>query len=102
MVKTTSTCQPLNYYVFQDENLHIGALECIHTSRLTFYSDRSLKKDAIIAHVLFSETEMLLATLRPLERRLMALKWQCAIRVYRVLRRRLSRLSRYMKMFHKF
>jgi len=54
-------------YVYQIEDLRNGALEEAHASRLRFYSDDSLNKDAIMPHVISSETGMPVQRLMRLE-----------------------------------
>lgn len=48
----------LNDHVFQVEDLRNGAVEDIHGSRLKFFHDPSLDKEAIMSHVVSSETGM--------------------------------------------
>lgn len=48
----------LNGYVFQVEDVCIGALETIHVTRLSFNCDISQDDDTIPSHVLASETVM--------------------------------------------
>lgn len=48
----------LSNYVFEVEDLRNGQCESIHGSRLKFYRDSSLNTEAIMSHVLQSETGM--------------------------------------------
>lgn len=48
----------LNDYSFQVEDLRNGELQEVHGTRLKFYTDESLDADAILSHVLASETGM--------------------------------------------
>ena len=48
----------LNDYVFQVEDLRNGTIQDIHGSRLKYYKDSSLNENAIMSHVLSSETGM--------------------------------------------
>lgn len=53
----------LSDYVFQVEDLRTGDYEDIHGSRLKFYHDASLDTNAIMSHVLSSETGMVVQRL---------------------------------------
>lgn len=48
----------INDYVYQVEDLRDGTLEEAHISRLNFYHDPSLDTEAIMSHVITSETGM--------------------------------------------
>lgn len=48
----------LNNYVYQVEDLRNGRVQDVHASRLKFYHDESLNVEAIMPHVLASETGM--------------------------------------------
>lgn len=48
----------ITHYVYQVEDLREGTLEEAHDSRLLFYSDPLLDTEAIILHVISSETGM--------------------------------------------
>lgn len=48
----------LNDYIFRVEDLRNGNCEDIHGTRLKFYADADLDKEAIMSHVLSSETGM--------------------------------------------
>jgi len=54
-------------YVYQVEDLRNGSLEEAHASRLRFYSDSALNTEAIMSHVLTSETGMPVQRLLRLE-----------------------------------
>ena len=56
----------LNHYVFQVEDLRNGSLSDIHGSRLKYYCDRSLDKDAILSHATQSEHGMPVGRLQKL------------------------------------
>lgn len=56
----------LSAYIFQVEDLRNGQLDDIHGSLLTFYSDSSLNRTAIMSHVISSETDMPVARLMKL------------------------------------
>ena len=58
--------KPLSDYVFQVEDLRNGLVEDIHGSRLKYYHDRSLDTEAILSHVISSETGMPVARLMKL------------------------------------
>lgn len=53
----------MNDYSFQVEDLRNGELQVVHGTRLKFYADDSLDADAILSHVLASETGMLVSRL---------------------------------------
>jgi len=55
-------------YVYQIEDLRNGALEEAHASRLRFYSDKHLNQEAIMPHVICSETGMPVQRLMRLEK----------------------------------
>ena len=50
--------RPVSEYVYQVKDLRNGTLEEVHASRLQFYSDDQLNREAIMPHVLSSETGM--------------------------------------------
>lgn len=51
-VKTLNDC------VYQVEDLWIGRVDDVHATRLKFHHDPSLNQEAIVSHVLSSETDM--------------------------------------------
>ncbi len=55
-------------WIFKVEDLRNGTLEDIHSSRLRYYCDSSLNEEAILPHVLYSETGMPVSRLMGLER----------------------------------
>jgi len=57
----------VNDYVYQVEDLRTGLSEEVHGSRLKFYHDPSLDTEAVLSHVLSSETGMVVARLLRLE-----------------------------------
>lgn len=57
----------VNNYLYQVESLRNGALEEVHISRLKFYCENSVDKEAVMSHVLLSETRTVVQRLMPLE-----------------------------------
>ena len=55
--------QARSEFVYQVEDLRNGALEDIHATRLKFYRDSSLNTEAIMLHVLSSESGMVVSRL---------------------------------------
>ena len=57
----------INDDVYLVEDLRTGELEELHASRLKFYHDQTLDMDAVMSHVLQSETGMTVQRLLRLE-----------------------------------
>ena len=56
----------INDYVYQVEDLRNGELQDVHVTRLKFYHDDSLNEEAILSHVVHSETGMVVHRLKKL------------------------------------
>ena len=57
----------LSDFVYQVEDLRNGQLDDVHASRLKLYRDSEIEKDAIMSHVIHSETGMVVSRLLGLE-----------------------------------
>ena len=57
----------LSDFVYQVEDLRNGQLDDVHDSRLKLYRDSEIDKDAIMSHVIHSETGMVVSRLLGLE-----------------------------------
>lgn len=55
-------------WIYEVEDLRNNLKECIHASRLRLYSDANLNQEAIMPHILYSETGMPVSRLMKLEK----------------------------------
>lgn len=67
-------------YIYRVEDLRNGLQEDVHSTRLKFYSDESLDQEAILSHVLSSETGMPISRLLRLDEQdgkiFVAVRWK--------------------------